>query len=138
MTIYIFLYANFLLIPAQNNYDIYSDFENLVPKPYKIIILSAIFKELEYKIERLLNKTKLKREYKFAIQILEKYNFERLEIERKKGQIVDDLIVETALTYKSEKNIVYIATNDKELRNKCKKMNIKSIFLRQKRKIAIE
>ena len=66
----IFLDANFLLLPTQFKLDIYQEFERLVPKPWQLLILQAIFVELDEKIAQLAPTAKFRREYSFARQLL--------------------------------------------------------------------
>jgi uncharacterized protein len=138
LTIFLFLDANFLLIPAQINVDIYSEFNRLVPKPWEIVIISAVFSELEYKISSFSQKTKLKREYTLARQLLECHPFRLIESERVPNQLVDDLLLKTAFNYGNDENIVYICTNDKELRKKAKIMKLRTIFIRQQKYLETE
>ena len=60
--------------------DVYKQLELNFPKPYKLVILSAIFIELEKKIRNFPRKNKFKQEYKLSREILE--NQERLNLLR--------------------------------------------------------
>jgi rRNA-processing protein FCF1 len=134
----IFLDANFLLIPAQNFVDIYSQFSELIPNPWKLVIISAIFDELEKKINQYPNKTKLRREYQLSRQILEKQDYQLEKVTKESTAYVDDILLKKAVEMKHKGNVVYIATNDGELRKKCRSNEIHAIFLRQKKKLEVE
>ncbi|UYP47337.1 hypothetical protein NEF87_003622 [Candidatus Lokiarchaeum ossiferum] len=138
MVIYLFLDANFILIPAQFKVDIYSEFERLIPKPWEIILVSAIFSEIEYKITRFSQKTKLKRQYLMARQLLTRQSYRLIKKERTSDQIVDDLLLEVALEFQELGGEVYLCTNDKELREKCHQQEIKTVFLRQEKFLDVE
>ncbi|MHA2002131.1 MAG: type II toxin-antitoxin system VapC family toxin [Promethearchaeota archaeon] len=138
MTEHIFIDANFLLVPVQLKIDIYREFENLVPKPYELIVISAVFRELNEKIASLPPTAKFRREHRFALQLLERNNFREIKSERKEHQLVDDLILEEAIKDQNAGNDVYIATNDKELRGKCRNHRIRSIFIRKQQFLATD
>ena len=136
----LFLDSNFLLLPTQNKLDIYEEFRYVVPQPYKIIVSSLVFGELDHKFSILeaRNKTKFQREYNFAKQILERNEYTRLDEVYKKGLPVDDQILAQALNCKNKGYDVYIATNDKEFKGKCKKNHVPVVVMRQKKKLEIE
>ncbi len=134
----ILLDANFLLIPSQMHLDIYKQLELNFPKPYKLIILSAIFIELEKKIRNFPRKNKFKQEYKLSREILEQQEYSLINLERQPNQLVDDLLLDYAIKSRERGDNVYIATNDRELRKKCRENNIKVIFVRQRKYLEIE
>ncbi|MHA1745878.1 MAG: hypothetical protein ACTSWW_07750, partial [Promethearchaeota archaeon] len=74
--IFIFLDANFLLVPAQLKLDIYAEFDRLVPKPYTLVILAAILRELEVKSARVGPQSTFSREYRLARQIFEQHEYQ--------------------------------------------------------------
>lgn len=135
----IFLDANFVLTPSTLNVDIYEQLKINFPNSFELVVLSAIFTELEEKIKRYPRKTKLKQEYQLCRAILEQQKYTLIQCERQyPGKLVDDLLLEYAIkSFKQGKN-VYIATNDKELRRKCRDNKIKVIFVRQNKFLEIE
>ena len=141
MTIhYILLDANFLLIPVQFRYDIYEELQNLVPHPWKIIIISPILDELRKKQSVLGKHTKMAKEIKFALQILQSQPYQEITMKRIPGLPVDDQLIQYA---QNEQKInptdkYYIASNDKALRKKAKEQSIRTIYLRNKRTLAID
>ena len=143
----IFLDANFLLLPTQFKVDIYEEFERLVPKPWQLLILEAIFTELDDKIASLSPTAKFRREYSFACQLLERHPFEVLPISRKKdkdGQYtmkVDQLLLITAEEWQRKQHTgdrIYVATNDKKLRGQCRHRGIATIFLRNRKVLDVD
>ncbi|MHA1475229.1 MAG: hypothetical protein ACTSQ5_08590 [Promethearchaeota archaeon] len=135
----IFLDANFILTPSTLNVDIYEQLKINFPNSFELVVLSAIFTELEEKIKKYPRKTKLKQEYQLCRAILEQQKYSLIQCERRHpGKLVDDLLLEYAInSFKQGKN-VYIATNDKELRRKCRYNKIKVIFVRQNKFLEIE
>ena len=135
----IYLDANFILTPATLNIDIYKQLEINFPKTFELIVLSAIFTELEDKIRKFPRKTKLKQEYQLCRAILEQQKYTLIQHERQHlGKLVDDLLLDYVLNSAKKGQDVYIATNDKELRRKCRNHKIKVIFVRQKKYLEIE
>ena len=135
----IFLDANFILTPSTLNVDIYEQLKINFPNSFELVVLSAIFTELEEKIKRYPRKTKLNQEYQLCRAILEQQKYTLIQCERQyPGKFVDDLLLQYAIkSFKQGKN-VYIATNDKELRRKCRDNKIKVIFVRQNKFLEIE
>ena len=135
----IFLDANFILTPSTLNVDIYEQLKINFPNSFELVVLSAIFTELEEKIKRYPRKTKLNQEYQLCRAILEQQKYTLIQCERQyPGKLVDDLLLQYAIkSFKQGKN-VYIATNDKELRRKCRDNKIKVIFVRQNKFLEIE
>ena len=135
----IFLDSNFILVPSTLKIDIYKQLEINFPKTFELVVLSAMFTELEDKIRKYQRKTKLKQEYQLCRAILEQQKYTLIQCERKHpGKLVDDLLLEYAVNSFKKGNDVYIATNDKELRRKCRNHKIKVIFVRQKKFLEIE
>jgi len=137
--ILIFLDANFILTPSTLNVDIYKSLKINFPNTYELVVLSATFTELEEKIKKNPRKTKLKQEYQLCRAILEQQSYTLIQCERQHpGKLVDDLLLDFALNSSKEGNNVYIATNDKELRKKCRDNKMKVIFVRQNKFLEIE
>ncbi|MHA1672119.1 MAG: type II toxin-antitoxin system VapC family toxin [Promethearchaeota archaeon] len=152
--IFIFLDANFLLVPAQLKLDIYSEFNRLVPQPHTLVILEAILRELEVKAARLGPQSTFSREFRLSRQILEGHEHQVIHSESI-PQLTENLTVDDFLLREVQNFIppslgdefqggpdsqfqVYIATNDKVLRRKARFMGIPVIFIRQKRYLDVE
>ena len=143
----IFLDANFLLLPTQFKLDMYQEFERLVPKPWQLLIIQAVFTELEEKMAKLSPTAKFRHEYRFARQLLERHPFVVLPISRKKGADghydtkVDHLLLTTAEQWQREQHPgdrIYVATNDKKLRGQCRQRGIATIYLRNKKHLDVD
>ena len=48
----ILLDTNFLLTPVQTKVDFYTEFDHLIPPPWELGVIPAIFREIEQKIEK--------------------------------------------------------------------------------------
>ena len=103
--------TNFLLLPGQYKFDIFSEIEKVMNFEYKLYIVDRTLDELE-KISSGGTKAKLKDRIaaKIAVELLERQKVDVLNSKHCKGRIVDDLIVELS----DEDTIV--CTNDKELK----------------------
>lgn len=112
--------TNFLLIPAQFKVDIYSELAN-----NQLFILDKTIDELK-KIQKQ-QSLKHKKAAKLTLDLIKAKKVKI--IKTKKGK-VDDLIVEIA-----KKNKYAVATQDKALKQRLKRQNIKVITLRQKKTI---
>ena len=135
----IFLDANFILTPSTLKVDIYKQLKINFPKTFELVVLSATFTELEEKIRKFPRKTKLKQEYQLCRAILDHQKYTLIQCERKHpGILIDDLLLEYALNSSKQGRNVYIATNDKELRRKCRDNKLKVIFVRQNKFLEIE
>lgn len=145
--IFIFLDANFILLPAQLKLDIFREFEALVPKPYELIIISAIFTELEKKAAKSGPFSKLSKELNLAKQILQTKSYQVFEFEQdlENYESVDDLILRVIQAFKNSQPDVelgeteyYLATNDKELRKRALNRGFSTIYVRQSRFLEVE
>ncbi len=134
----VYLDANFLMIPVQLKIDVYQEISEIVPHPFKFVVLSAVFEELDKKVARRKNKSQLAKEYAMARQILESKEYEISKKNKPSGMLVDDLILQEALKHQEASNKVFLATNDKDLKRKCKKEGLPTIFIRKGKQVAIQ
>ncbi|MHA1619229.1 MAG: type II toxin-antitoxin system VapC family toxin [Promethearchaeota archaeon] len=163
--IFIFLDANFLLVPAQLKLDIYAEFDLLVPHSYSIVILEAILRELELKAARLGPQSTFSREFRLAQQLLERHDYHVIHGEPtpqlSENLPVDDFLIrevrqftppsQGGIVSSSQEGVdhpsqvissdmfqVYIATNDKQLKKKARFEGIPVIYIRQKRFLDVD
>ncbi|RLI66653.1 MAG: hypothetical protein DRO88_01100 [Promethearchaeia archaeon] len=161
---FIFLDANFLLIPAQFKIDFYQQFRLLIPGTYQIIVPSAILKELKHKAAQNLPTSTFSRQLKLAFQILENEPHKIIDCPRPETSYisVDDWILQVMEDFKKEinnprykdesqsflkefsstnasisKSTLFLATNDKILRKKALEKGFATIFLRQKQRLEV-
>ncbi len=116
----VLLDTNALTIPYQFRIDIFQEIEKQIPKP-EYVTLESVVKELE-RIDD-------KKASKMAKQLIKAYG---IKIVREKGKTDDAL-----LRYAKKENAV-LFTNDKELRVRAKKAEVKTAYMRQKKRIFVE
>jgi rRNA-processing protein FCF1 len=125
----IILDANFLLIQSQFRIDIKKELEQRLNRKIEGIILSSIYEE----IQRLSMSTSIK-ERKNALMTLQFLDeFEIMPVKKRQNESVDALIIRLAKKWKCP-----VATNDKDLRNKLRKLRIAVIYLRQSSRLEVE
>ena len=125
--IFLILDSNFLYIPMKFSIDIFSELNklgNFIP-----IILSSNFEELK----KLAKSQSIKKQQQalFALKLAEKCTY--FKSNKEKNESYDDVIVRVA-----KKRKWPVATNDKILRLKLRKLNIPTIYLRQKSFLEVE
>ncbi len=121
----VFVDSNFWLIPYIQKIDIFSEIERLVPENYELVVSDGVIDELK-KIQET-GKGKDKVAAKIGLELIEKKAIRIIpEIES-----VDSLIIEIS---EKEKEVV-VCTNDKELRNRLRRKNVKTIGMKEKEKL---
>jgi len=121
----VFIDTNFWLIPYRQKIDIFSEIERLVPENYEIVISESVIEELK-KIQKT-GKGKDKVAAKIGLGLIGKKAI-RIILER---DAVDYLILKIS---ENEKDVV-VCTNDKELRNRLRSKNVKTIGMKEKEKL---
>jgi uncharacterized protein len=136
--IYILIDANFLLLPAQFKVDIYTQMQQILPETGEIIVYQAVLRELEYKVQTNPEKLQFQHEFHLAKQLLGAHSHQIDPALNSKGQTVDDFLLDQAIRQKNAGRHVCIATNDMELRKKCRNAEISTIFFRSRKKLVLE
>lgn len=121
----IILDSNFLTIPYQFNIDIFEEINRIMEEDYELITLDGVIEELE---ELKKSKGKDAIAAKIGLELIKKKNVKVIKTREKN---VDNTIIKIA-----DKNTI-VATNDKELRQRLKNKNIKTIYLRNKKYLEI-
>lgn len=140
---YIVLDTNFLLVPIQFKIDIFEQIKDIIPNTVKFIILQDIMSELS-NIHKMEKRPKLKLEIKGSIDFLNKAmnekpsDFLNLDVPNSRNLKIDDYLIEVMKEITAQKIDSYLASNDKELRRKCRYHNIKNIFVRQRKILTIQ
>jgi hypothetical protein len=122
----IILDTNFLMIPYQFNVDIFKEIERVIEEGYELITLDSVVKELK-RMKKSRGKDAIAA--KVALELIKKKNVKVIKTKEKK---VDNTIIKLA-----DKNTI-VATNDKVLREKLKNKNVKVLYLRSRKRLAIE
>ena len=128
-TLKVVLDANFFFVPSQFNLDIFEELSNLLNKHFEPILLSSTLQELEGLAQS--SSPKIGKQALFALRFAEKCRF--VSVEKSLSESYDDVIVRVAAELR-----VLVGTNDRELRRRLRERGVTVIFLRQKRRLALE
>ncbi|HEW63542.1 PIN domain-containing protein [Fervidicoccus fontis] len=120
--IYVVLDTNFLFMHLRK-FDVFEEISSLINYKPEFICLESVLNELE-KLER--KNRKNDNEIKKRIGLIK----EKCELQKSNYFSADKDILEIALNL-TEKGIVIVATNDRELRRKLRQIGIKSIYYRE-------
>ncbi|MBS7643359.1 30S processome protein Utp24 [Candidatus Bathyarchaeota archaeon] len=129
MPVRVILDANFLMIPAQFQIDIFQQLTNLFNKRVEMIVLASTRNELQ-KIA-LGSHPKKKKQAELALKFVDgKCHLSK--IKPKIGETADDLILRVAKKWRCP-----VATNDRNLRKKLRNISVPVIYLREKSHLAL-
>jgi rRNA-processing protein FCF1 len=121
--------ANFFFIGLQFNIDIFEELADLLNRRFEPVILSSTQKELQGLAES--RSPKQQKQAQLALRLAEKCRF--IAVEKSLKETYDDVIVRVSAKWKSP-----VATNDRELRKRLRKVGVPVIFLRQKQRLDLE
>jgi rRNA-processing protein FCF1 len=121
--------ANFFFVALQFNVDVFEELANLLNRRFEPILLSSTQKELQGLAES--SSPKQRKQAQLALRLAEKCRV--VSAEKGLRETYDDVIVRVAAEWRSP-----VATNDRELRKRLRKVGVPVIFLRQKQRLEIE
>ena len=124
----IILDTNFLLIPGIFCVDIFSEIKRVCDFKYELCVIDRTINELEHIV--ISSKGKYKKAASLSLELIKKNRVKIIKTE--KNMSVDDSIV-----LLSNKNCI-VATQDKDLKRRLKKVRIPIITMRQKRYVILE
>jgi rRNA-processing protein FCF1 len=124
----IILDANFFFIPSQFRVDIFEELANLLKQRFEAVLLSSTKTELEGLAK---SNPQIGKQAMLGLKLAEKCKF--VCVDKTPTETFDDVIVRVASEWKWP-----VATNDKELKKRLRKNGVATIFLRQKRRLAME
>jgi len=125
----IILDSNALFVPLQFNIDIFEELENLLNRNFELALIPSVRRELEMIASR--GKAETRKRATVALQLAERCTL--IEAEPGKEGSTDDLIFQTACKYGYP-----VFTNDRQLRNRLRDINVPVIYVRQKSRLAID
>ena len=128
-SIKVVLDANFFFVASQFNVDVFEELANLLNRRFEPVLLSSTQKELQGLAES--SSPKQRKQTQLALRLAEKCRF--VAVEKGLKETYDDVIVGVAAEWKSP-----VATNDRELRKRLRKVGVPVIFLRQKQRLEME
>lgn len=121
--------SSFLFVPAQFSIDIFEELEKTLNRAFEPIILSLTYNELLKKAES--KSTKQRKQAVLALKFAQECH--RFHVEEDPREPHDDALARIAHQMKWP-----VATNDRLLRRKLRKLNLPVIYLRQKTRLAVE
>jgi rRNA-processing protein FCF1 len=134
--------SNFLLLPYQFKIDYLNEIYLNIEGKIRFFIFKQSLNELEAKIRREPKTRKLKRQFKAAMNYLDKnekvYPIYFVDEVKTELETTDEFLLKKCNDYTKEYKKIFLATNDAELRKKAKNSKISVIFLKQKRFLFID
>ena len=118
--------TNFFFVSSQFNVDFFQELAKLLNRRFEPILLSSTQKELERLAES--SSPKKRKQAQLALKLAEKCRL--VPVEKGLNETYDDVIFRVSAEWKS-----IVATNDRKLRKRLRKIGIPVIFLRQKRRL---
>jgi uncharacterized protein len=126
----IILDSNALFVPQQFNIDIFEELKTLCNRNFELILLAPVEKELK-KIAKT-GTPNMRKNASMALKLAEKKCTLLENTEGHQGS-TDDFILQAAHTYEYP-----VFTNDRQLRNKLRDINVPVIYVRQKSRLEID
>ncbi|MFW5852663.1 MAG: PIN domain-containing protein [Nanoarchaeota archaeon] len=116
--------TNFLLLPGQYHFDIFSEIEKVMNNQYSLYIIDKTIDELNgiLTVAKLKDRTAAK----IALELISLKGVKQISSKNMEGRIVDDLLVEIA------DSDTFICTNDKELKKRLLQSGVTIIELMKK------
>lgn len=121
--------SNFLFVPSQFQLDVFEELANILNQRIDPVLLSPTKRELKEIAKK--SSPKTRKQASLALKLAEKCRV--VHAEKDLRETHDDVIVRVAAEWKCP-----VATNDRELRKRLRKMGVPIIFLRQRRRLDLE
>ncbi len=121
--------ANFLLVPSQFSVDIFDELARVLNRSFEPLMTLPTYRELQ-KIAKA-SAPKLQRQAILALKLAGKCRI--INVEKSSSESHDNLIVRLAFAMKC-----CVATNDRELKKKLRKLGLTVIYLRQRSHLVVE
>ena len=125
----VILDTNFFFVPSQFNLDVFEEMAKVLNQRFEPILLSSTHKELQGLTES--SSPKEGKQARLALVLAEKCRY--VPIEKALDETYDDVIVRVAAAWKCP-----VATNDRELRKRLRKVGVSVVFLRQKHRLVLD
>ena len=127
-TLRVILDSNALFVPIQLKIDIFQELKALLNRNFEPVLLKPIQQELERLARKGPPQTRKKASY--ALKLAEQC---RIVDVKEDAASPDDIIVQTASRWSCP-----VFTNDRELREKLRNINVPVIYVRQKSRLEID
>jgi hypothetical protein len=127
-TIRVILDSNALFVPIQLNIDIFQELKTLLNRNFELVLLKPIQQELERLARE--GSPQARKKALCALKLAEKC---RIVDVKEDAASPDDIILQTASRWSYP-----VFTNDRELREKLRNINVPVIYVRQKSRLEID
>jgi hypothetical protein len=121
--------ANALFVPLQFNIDIFEETTQLLDRNFEPVVLLSTREELERIAKQ--GPPETRKKAAFALKLAKKCKL--LKINKGNETSTDDLIVQAASKYNYP-----VFTNDRQLRNRLRDINVPVIYVRQKSRLDMD
>ena len=125
----IILDSNALFTPLKFKIDLFEDLRKLLNRNFELVLLSSTWLELERKATH--GSSSMRKNAALALKLAERCNL--LDFGQRTSASADDSIVQAAAKYKYP-----VFTNDRQLRNRLRDINVPVIYVRQKSRLEID
>jgi len=125
----IVLDANAFFVPAQFGIDIFDELQKLLNRTFHAVVLSSTLDELERIADK--GPSEMKRRARYALKLAHKCR--PLKVSVNTEAPMDDIIIDAASKQKCA-----VFTNDRQLRNRLRDINVPVIYVRQKSRLEID
>ena len=125
----VILDTNALFVPLKFKIDIFEEMKKILNRNFELVLVSPTLEELERISTQ--GSLKMRKQAENALKLAEKCRV--LKVAHEDGIPVDDLIVQVA---SNQKYAVF--TNDRQLRNRLRDINVPVIYVRQKSRLEID
>lgn len=134
--------SNFILLPFQYKINYLEEITFLLEGTTKFIFYQQIFDELNSKKKRVKKSRKFKLQMEAGLRYLDemkaKYLVELKEERKEDDETTDDFILRKLKELKESSSWVFLASNDKMLRQQAREAEVSLIFLRQEKRLLVE
>jgi len=127
----VILDTNIFLVPEKFKVDIFEEFDRLIDEKYDLITIEPVVKELK---KLSMGNSRDARAARFGLKFLEAKS---IKVTKTKEDTADKAIVSLSENFLRKSEECAVATLDKELKRKLKKIGVKVIYLRNKKYLAI-
>jgi rRNA-processing protein FCF1 len=121
--------ANALFVPLQFNIDIFEETKQLLDRNFEAVVLLSTCQELERIAKQ--GPLETRKKAAFALKLAKKCRI--LKTNKESETPTDDLIVQAA-----SKHNWPVFTNDRQLRNRLRDINVPVIYVRQKSRLDMD
>jgi len=127
----IILDTNIFLVPEKFKVDIFEEFDRLIDEKYELVTIEPVVRELK---KLSMGNSRDARAARFGLNFLEAKS---IKVTKTKENTADKAIVSLSEKFLRKSEECAVATLDKELKRKLKKIGVKVIYLRNKKYLAM-